>query len=366
MIYLVTIAKTQYNPICYDAPFLSYNVNSKTGGMGETGIVSTGRSYVPGTYQNPSLLVKSDKTAGVYISYFSSCFLIIDGFVSNEILFYKWNDKNVIGAEFTYFRLGPLLNSQPNGYSINLDYAHRFNINLSAGAVVKYIFWDLVGNSDSSDEYRPGRTFAVDLGLDYENELSLSENLFVSYDLGTAVKNLGPRISYTDDNEKSYLPTNLAIGSMVSFFFNISERVNIISNVAYQAEKFLVPTPPIYYIDSLDFNGDMVIMAGREPPSSVPLSWIQSLYDAPGGFEEEWHEIIHKIGTEVLIEYTENFKLALRYGRHKEHPTKSNIRYNTFGTGLYIYGITLDARLTSGNTFFSSLSALTAGLQLEL
>ena len=98
----------------------------------------------------------------------------------------------------------------------------------------------------------------------------------------------------------------------------------------------------------------------------VPLSWIQSFYDAPGGFEEEWHEIIHKIGTEVLIEYTENFKLALRYGRHKEHPTKSNIRYNTFGTGLYIYGITLDARLTSGNTFFSSLSALTAGLQLEL
>ena len=107
-------------------------------------------------------------------------------------------------------------------------------------------------------------------------------------------------------------------------------------------------------------------MAGREPPSLVPLSWIQSFYDAPGGFEEEWHEIIHKLGTEVYIEYTEKFRFALRFGRHSEHATKSNRKYNTFGAGLYIYGITLDARLTSGNTFFSSLIALTAGLQLEL
>jgi len=151
-----------------------------------------------------------------------------------------------------------------------------------------------------------------------------------------------------------------------------NETLEIVSGIDAVKSKFAqfgwlqVQFNPIYYIDSIDNNGDRIIMDGREPPSSVPLSWIQSLYDAPGGLEEEWHEIIHKIGTEVLIEYTENFKLALRYGRHKEHPTKSNIRYNTFGAGLYIYGITIDATLIGGGTYNINSFGFTAGLQFEL
>ncbi len=370
LIYLANIARAQLNPLFLTIPFLLADINSKTGGMGETGVALTGKSYFVGPYQNPSLLIKSDKTSGAYISCIPNLTNVYKGdFATNIISFYKWNDKNVIGSSFTYYDMGQLFNNtfNPYDYYINLNYAHRFNNNLAAGTVLKYINSDLCGVSDCGEEYHPGRTFAVDLGIDFENELDLAEDLSVSYDFGAAIKNLGPRVSYTDGGEKHYLPASLSIGSMMSFFDKTSEKTKFVFTVAYQAEKLLVPTPPTYYIDSLDANGDKVIREGRKPPSSLPLSWIQSFYDAPGGFEEEWHEIIHKFGIEIYVELSENFKLALRCGRHYEHQTKGNRTYNTLGAGLYIYGITLDAKLITGNKhFINNTYGFTAGLQLNL
>jgi hypothetical protein len=362
LIYLADFAKTQLNPLFLTIPTLLADINSKTGGMGEAGVAITRQSYLTGPFQNPSLLVKSDKTAGAYISCIPNITDVYKGdFATNIILFHKWNDKNVIGSEFTYFDGGQIFNTfQPYDYYINLNYAHRFNNNLSTGAAIKYIY------SDCGEEYHPGRTFAVDLGTDYENELDLAEDLSVSYDFGAVIKNLGPRVSYTEGGDKYYLPACLAIGTMLSFFDKTDEKTKFVFTVAYQAEKLLVPTPPTYYNDSL-IDGEKVIKEGRKPPSSLPLSWIQSFYDAPGGFEEEWHEILHKFGVELNIEFSENFKSALRYGRFCEHETKGNRKYNTFGAGLYIYGITLDARLVKGNrTNLDNIYGFTAGLQLNL
>ena len=369
LIYLTNIAKTQLNPLFLTVPFLLSDINSKTGGMGEIGIVSTAKSYFTGPYRNPSLLIKTDKTAGISVSCLPDISKTHKGdFAMNIMSFYRWNDKNVIGGEFTYLDMGESssFTLSPYEYFISLNYAHSFNNKFSAGAAVKYIHSDLCGNSDCNQVYKPARTFAVDLGLDYENQIILSDNLAVSYDLGAALENLGPRISYTDGGDKYFLPSNLAIGSMVSFSLNINEKINLISSVAYQAEKLLVPTPPEYYNDSIGADGEKVIREGRESPSSLPLSWIQSFYDAPGGFTEEWHEILHKFGAEACVAYTENIRLALRCGRHYEHWTKGNNTYNTFGAGLYIYGITLDAKLITGTTFLNNTYGFTAGLQLDL
>lgn len=377
LISLANFARTQLNPLFLTIPFLLVDINSRTGGMGETGVIATGKSYFTGPYHNPALLIKSDKTAGISISCLPQMSeLYEDEFAANIISYYKWNNKNVIGVNFTYYDIGSIyfidttfqVNDifQPYEYFINLNYAHRFNNNLSAGTTVKYIHSDLCGDSDYGEEYHPGRTFAVDLGIDYENELDLAENLSVNYDFGAAIENLGPRVSYTEGTEKHFLPARLSIGSMLSFSNKTSEKIKFLFTVAYQAEKLLVPTPPEYYYDSLDANGDPVIREGRKPPSSLPLSWIQSFYDAPGGFEEEWHEIIHKFGAELCIEYTEDFKFALRYGRYYEHETKSYKRYNTFGAGIYIHGITLDAKLITDNVILNNTYGFTAGLQLNL
>ena len=68
LIYPAFVARTQLNPIPATVPFLNIDINSKTAGMGETGAVSTGISFVPGKYQNPSLLVKFSKTTVVNAS----------------------------------------------------------------------------------------------------------------------------------------------------------------------------------------------------------------------------------------------------------------------------------------------------------
>jgi hypothetical protein len=366
---MANVAKTQLNPVYVPIPLFPVDINSKTGGMGETSMALTKKSYFTGPYQNPSLLVKSDKTAGVYISYLPDIMRFSKGdFAANILLSYQWNDKNIIGSEFTYYYSGEFWDSlQPYDYYINLNYAHRFNNNLSAGAAIKYIYSDLCGVSDCGEEYQPGRSFAVDLGMDFENELDLAENLSVSYDFGAAIKNLGPKVSYNIGTVKHYLPASLSIGSMLSFFDKTSEKTKYVFTVAYQAEKLMVPTPPTYYYDSLDVNGAPVIKQGRKPPSSLPLSWIQSFYDAPGGFKEEWHEIIHKFGIELFAEFSENFKSALRCGRHYEHWSKGNRTYNTLGAGFYIYGLTLDVRLIiAGSSFFNHAYGFTACMQINL
>ena len=56
-------------------------------------------------------------------------------------------------------------------------------------------------------------------------------------------------------------------------------------SLALDLNKMLVPTPPVYYADSVDDNGDYIIKYGRKQPNSLPLSWIQSFYDAPGWFQ---------------------------------------------------------------------------------
>jgi hypothetical protein len=381
LIYLSVAVKTQtqLNPVFLTIPFLLTDVNLKTGGMGETGVASTGSAFFTGPHQNPSLLAKAEKNAGFYFSCIPQVSKEIEGeFEINILSFYKLNEKNVLGIDFTFGDHGRIYLSdssrvlasfQPREYFVNLTYAHRFNNGLSAGSTVKYIYSDLVGNSDQGgEEYSPARTLALDLGMDYEKQMSISDKLSLNYDLGMALENLGPKVSYTNGSDKYFLPAKVAIGLMTGLTININEKTSLITSLSYQAEKLLVPTPPEYYTDSIDRDGNQVIKSGKELPSFVPLSWIQSFYDAPGGIKEEWHEVLHKAGAEICLEYTENFRLALRCGRHYEHWTKSRHKYNTLGAGVYIHGFTIDAKWIPGGADYNYKNSygLAAGLQLNL
>ena len=39
-------------------------------------------------------------------------------------------------------------------------------------------------------------------------------------------------------------------------------------------------------------------------PASIPMSWIQSFYDAPNGFQEEMQEIMISAGLGILVPET--------------------------------------------------------------
>ena len=125
-----------------------------------------------------------------------------------------------------------------------------------------------------------GQAFAVDLATYYESD-PVENNQWA---VGMNISNIGTKISYTENEEKDFLPMNLKIGGRYSM--KIDEYNNF--SVAMDVNKLLVPTPPIYDQMSQDS-----IIAGQDPDVSVVQAVFQSFGDAPGGIQEEWRELMY-------------------------------------------------------------------------
>ncbi len=94
---------------------------------------------------------------------------------------------------------------------------------------------------------------------------------------GMNFSNLGTKISYTEGSDKQFIPANFRIGARYSL--DLDEYNSLTASI--DLNKLLVPTPPIDYVDSVDADGNPVIQYGMKAPASIPMSWIQSFYDAP-------------------------------------------------------------------------------------
>ena len=108
---------------------------------------------------------------------------------------------------------------------------------------------------------------------------------------------------------------------------------------AFDFNKLLVPTPPIYDTKDIDGDGDKTeIVAGKDPDVSVVSGIFQSFGDAPGGFKEEVREINYSLGMEYW--YADQF--AIRAGYFNDHDTKGGRKYFTFGSGVKYNVFALD------------------------
>ena len=142
-------------------------------------------------------------------------------------------------------------------------------------------------------------------------------------------------MSYSSGDTKEFIPTNLRLGGR--FTINLDDY-NMIA-VTLEANKLLVPTPPIKEGDS--------IVAGRPNDVSTIPGMIQSFYDAPGileddgtrnKFKEEMEEIMLCGGAEYW--YRKQF--AVRSGYFYENKNKGNRKYFTVGVGLRFNVFSLD------------------------
>jgi hypothetical protein len=175
------------------------------------------------------------------------------------------------------------------------------------------------GGTVEGQQYNAGYSFGADVGMYYQRPLPLfgQEGEFA---WGLNLSNLGSKISYTDGAEKQFIPANIRIGARYSF--DIDEYNSI--TAAVDLNKLLVPTPPI-----TNETGD-TIYYGRKAPNSLPMSWIQSFYDAPNGFEEEMQEIMISAG----LEYWYRKQFAIRTGYFNESQIKGNRKYFAVGIGF--------------------------------
>jgi hypothetical protein len=333
----------QLNVVHVAVPFLTVAPDSRGGAMGDAGIAT--RPDVYSMHWNPAKFAFIENDFGAAFSYTPWLRNIIDDINLAYLAGYKRIDNTqVLSASLTYFSLGEIIFTNmagdydgqhtPNEFAVDAAYARLLSENLSGALAFRYIRSDLTsGAFIQGVASKAAWALAADVSVYHQNSVRVFD-LPGQLALGMNISNIGNKISYSDSQNEQFLPINMGIGSSLRLDLDSYNSIAL----ALDLNKLLVPTPPVYYQDMEDEDGNPVIRAGRDPNVSVPVGMLQSFYDAPGGFREEMREIFYSVG----LEYWYMNQFAIRGGYYHEHETKGNRKFFTTGIGLNLNVFTLD------------------------
>jgi hypothetical protein len=331
-----TYAQEQPNVITTAVPFLTIAPDARGGGMGDMGASTSPDAY--SMFWNPAKYAFIDKSFGFGIGYVPWLRgLVNDIGLASVVGFGKFGDKQAIAASLRFFSMGEVMFTndvgqelgavKPNEWAIDVTYARKFSREFSGAVAGRFIYSNLVPVDYGNYNVEPGITGAADVALYYHHEMEISGLNKASIDFGLDISNIGAKISYSSSSTLSdFIPTTLRLGP--SFTMDIDEYNRVM--IGFDLSKLLVPTPPIYYPDSVGPDGKKVIEKGMDPDVSVIQGMIQSFYDAPYGFKEEMQEIM----IAAAAEYWYNKLFSIRAGYFYESKYKGDRQFFTLGAGL--------------------------------
>lgn len=306
----------QQQAITTAVPFVGITPDARHAALGDAGVATSPDANA--AYWNAGKLVFiEDKKYGGSFSYTPWLGKIVnDMWISSLAGFYKINREQAVAVSLKYFDLGeisfrgylnePLGDFNPKEAAVDATYSRMLTDNFSIGLTGRYIFSNLTGAFTGPDA-QAGKSVAADVGVYYTKPLQGTRSSTLS--LGAQISNIGAKISYTDNNNKDFLPTNLRLGG------------------AFNTE--LDPYNSITFI--LDFNKLMVPSPGSDRDTVSLLSGMfGSFSDAPGGAKEELQEFMISSG----VEYWYRNIFAARLGYFNEHVDKGNRKYLTMGVGF--------------------------------
>lgn len=315
-----TGADSTYRPITTATPFLTISPDARQAALGDAGAATSPDANA--AYWNPAKFVFIDKKYGGGISWTPWLGKITnDMWISYVSAYYKIKREELVAFGFKYFDMGEFYARGQNGenegtfnpreFSLDLTYSRLLTENFSVGLTGRYIHSNLLGsyNGSSIIDSKPGNSVAVDLGVFYKKELKGAKTNSLA--LAAVISNIGAKISYSDEDNKQFLPTNLRVGS------------------AYTIEL----DPFNAFTFTLDFNKLLVPSPDEDrniPDKSLLEGMFGSFSDAPDGFSEEIKEIIINTG----IEYWYRQTFAGRIGYFSESKEKGNRKYMTLGVGF--------------------------------
>ena len=324
------------NTITSAVPFLQIAPDARAGGMGEAGVSSPPDAN--SLHWNPAKYTYMEKEMGFSLSYSPWLRALVSDINLAYLTGYrKLANDQVISGSLLYFSLGDITftnvlgetigNFRPNEFALSGSYARKLTQNLSGAVSARYIHSNLTqGQNSGSASTKPGNSIAADIALYSRHDVEFT-NMEGFFAWGLNISNIGAKISYSDDNtQRDFIPTNLRIGPSLTLDIDDYNRMTFMLDI----NKLLIPSPPIYYLDSVDGNNNKVIAKGMSDDVGVPVGMFQSFFDAPGGFKEEVREYAFAAG----IEYWYDKQFAIRAGYFYESQYKGNRKFFTLGAGL--------------------------------
>ena len=324
------------NTITTAVPFLLISPDSKAGAMGDVGVATTPDAN--SLHWNPAKLAFVDDDMGFSMSYVPWLRALVPDINLSYLAGYKKLNRNeAIGIELRYFSLGDITFTdivgntlgqyKPSEFALGTSYSRKLADNFSLAISGRYIYSNLTGGQLAGGiPTVAGQSIAADISAYYTKPIRIGGK-DIDLAFGGNISNIGSKLAYTETTDKDFIPINLRLGTSIGADFDEYNKMSF----AFDINKLLVPTPPVY-------DSDDNIVAGMDPKVSVVSGIFQSFWDAPGGVREEFREINYSIGTEYW--YANQF--ALRAGYFFEHDTKGGRKFFTFGSGVKYNVFALD------------------------
>jgi hypothetical protein len=331
-------ANAQDRVITTGVPFLLIAADARSAGIADMGVASSADAY--SQQYNPSKFAFSSRKQGFSLSYTPYLTSIANDISLGQITYYnRINDRSAFAGSLRYFGLGDIELRQsyddpgrtvnPNELALDGSYSLKLSETFSMGVAGRYIRSNLK-IPDANTDAKAASTFAVDISGFFQSEEIAFDNFNGRYRFGFNFQNLGPKISYDNDQlNQNFLPANMRLGGSFDFIFDEYNKVSVIG----ETTKLLVPTPQAV----TDLNNDGVIDSNDTAINNQnyrKIGWVQGIFksfgDAPDGFSEELKEFTWALGAEYW--YQDSF--ALRTGYFNESATKGARKYLTLGAGF--------------------------------
>lgn len=334
-------------PITTGVPFLLIAADARSAAMGDNGVATSPDAF--SQQFNPAKYAFSLKKQGFTASYTPYLTDLVNDISLGQLTYFnRVNERSAFATSLRYFSLGEINLTddvgasrgvvKPNEMALDVSYSLHLSEKFAMAVAGRYIRSNLkiaTANNDAS----AANSFAVDVAGFYQSEEMALSDFNGRYRLGFNLQNLGPKISYDGDTERSsnFLPSNLKMGGGFDFIFDDYNKLGL--NLEF--DKLLVPTPK----KVIDTNGNGFIDQGESQAAADEynsISWASGIFksfgDAPDGFKEELKEFTYGIGAEYW--YQDSF--ALRTGYFNESKDKGARKFATLGAGFRYSVVTLD------------------------
>ena len=338
--FAISFAIAQDRVLNPGVPFLLVAADARAAGMADNGVATSADVF--SQQWNPAKYAFATDAQGFSISYTPYLTDLVNDISLGQFTYYnKLNERSAFAASIRYFGLGKIelrqtgdpnenfITVSPNAFAIDGSYSLKLSEKFSMAIAGRFINSNLKvasGNNDASS----ASSFAVDVAGFYQSEEIAYNEFNGRWRAGFNIQNLGPKISYDNDNlNNNFLPANLKIGTGFDFILDDYNKVSL--NVEFN--KLLVPTPQTV----TDLNDDGVIDSKDYAIANTnyrTIGWTSGVFksfgDAPDGFSEELKGVTYAVGAEYL--YQDSF--AMRLGYFHESPLKGARQFLSLGAGF--------------------------------